>query len=145
MRSSVISFIKRIHSFITDKQTVLYVVFGLLATVVNWSFFKLFSYILASPTLRDFLATTIAILFAYFTNKIFVFSNRNWSVKHIIPEIVTFFSSRLFAFSVELAIMALMAEILGFNEYFWKLIASVFTMILNYICTRYIFKKKNAK
>lgn len=139
------SLIKRVISFVTNKQTILYIIFGLLATVVNWAVYIPLCPILGSAALSDIISTTLAILFAYLTNKTFVFGSRSWSVKVVFPEITKFFSSRLFAFLVELAIVGLMADILGLNENIWKLIASVFTMILNYICTRYIFRNNKNK
>ena len=57
-----------------SKEVILYVVFGVLTTLVNWGVF----YILNSPckmndNLANIIAIIMAVLFAYFTNKDWVF------------------------------------------------------------------------
>ena len=80
--------LKAIFKKIVNKETILYIVFGVLTTLVNFVAFKLFTMVfdkLVSSQLgvhiSNVLAWIFAVAFAYVTNKLFVFESKSWAQK----------------------------------------------------------------
>lgn len=87
-------------------------------------------------------AWTIAVLFAFFTNKYFVFESKEKS--GILRELAVFTAGRLFSFGCEIAVMWLFVDRMHFNELFIKLMVSILIIILNYFLSKFlVFKKKD--
>ena len=83
----------------------------------------------------------IAMLFAFFTNKFFVFESKE--KKGILKELAVFGGGRLFSFGCELVIMWFFVDKLHLNELAIKLATSVFVTILNYFFSKFlVFKEK---
>ena len=51
--------------------------------------------------ITNIIATVLAILFAYVTNTLFVFTSRSWSLAVLKREIPSFFGARAFTFLLE--------------------------------------------
>ena len=80
--------LKAIFKKLVNKETILYVVFGVLTTLVNFVAFKLFTMVfdkLISSQLgvhiSNVLAWIFAVAFAYVTNKLFVFESKSWEAR----------------------------------------------------------------
>ena len=79
---------------LANKETVLYLIFGVLATVLNIVLFYLFINIWKMSTgLGNILDTIICVLFQYFTNRIWVFESKN-NGKEAIKEFIQFILAR---------------------------------------------------
>ena len=137
-----------------NRETVTYIVFGALTTLVNFVVFELMnrnlgdSYALLSETV----AFVAAVIFAFLTNKPFVFQSRDWSGKTLAREIPTFFGGRILSYIIE-AVLVLMARDLLHAERFAllgisgltvaKVPISVIVVVLNYIFSKlFVFNKK---
>lgn len=134
--------LKNIFKKYCNKETVLYVLFGGLTTLVDWG-----SYVMIHHQISVELATTISwflsVIFAYITNKIFVFESRNFSPKVLITEGISFFSARLASYIFTLIYMHVTVTWLSWNDLIAKLTSAVFVVIANYFFSKYfIFKKK---
>ena len=158
---------KMIDKFFTQ-EIVLYVFFGVLTTVVNlFTFFlfkKLFISIGWSGVLSNILpegskaaeiiggseyldanciAWVVGVVFAFVTNKIWVFESKSWSPSVAGKEFAGFMSARLFSFAVETAMMFVMVSLLSLNDLLAKIIVGVVVIIMNYVFSKlFIFKKK---
>ena len=85
--------IKKLMS-LTNKETILYLVFGVLATILNIILFYLFVNIMEiSVGLGNMLDTILCILFQYFTNRIWVFESKNKG-KEAVKEFIQFILAR---------------------------------------------------
>ncbi len=157
--------LKSIIKKIINKETVLYIVFGVLTTLVNFVAFKLFTVLFVSVSsgigvhISNVLAWVIAVAFAYVTNKLFVFESRSWKANVIAKEIPSFVAARLFSLGVEELGLIVFVNLLHFDEKTFtvpvidfalsgemtaKLILAVVVVILNYFFSKLvIFKKKN--
>lgn len=107
--------------------------------------------------LSNVISWIITVIFAYFTNKLWVFQSKSWKPNVVIRELVGFFGARLFSLGVEELGLWLMIdkmdigrigfEILGFDvngNLIAKVIMQVVIVILNYIFSKLIiFKKKD--
>lgn len=123
-----------------DREKIYYVIFGVLTTIFNFAAYLFFSRILAlSPTASAFAAWFVAVLFAYFTNRIFVFQSVN---SRLFKECVNFYAARIFTGLFEVGLMWLLAEFLGLYDIAVKLGVVVFIVILNYLFSKFwVFKQ----
>lgn len=129
-----------------------YLVFGLLATVVNWVAYIACSYSLLIPLITDndkllkttgnVIAWVVAVLFAYWTNRNFVFKSRVTGAKEIFKEFMAFVGSRIFSFVVEQG-MFLAFIMMNISDIIGKIIIGVVVIILNFIFSKLlVFRKK---
>ena len=80
---------------IKNKEYILYLIFGILTTLVNFFIYYLFTYILkVNYLISNCLAWLSAVIFAFVTNKTIVFNNYNISLKIIVKEFVKFINCR---------------------------------------------------
>ena len=122
-----------------------YGIFGVLTTLVNWITFAILAY--AFPTLsldiRNAISIVVAVLFAYVTNRKFVFKSTE---KNILKEFSSFALSRAFAAVVEMVSVHILAVNIGLSEAIAKIITAVIVIIINYIMSKLIvFRKKEIK
>ena len=141
------------------KELITYVIFGGLTTVVNLVSFKLFNIILGEEyyLISNVIAWFIAVIFAYVTNKLFVFESRSWKANVIIKEIISFFAARVFSLGIEELGLWILVDLLRFDTYsisifgiviggkmIAKIVLAVIVVVLNYIFSKLvIFKKKD--
>ncbi|MCM1524829.1 MAG: GtrA family protein [Ruminococcus sp.] len=85
-----------------------------------------------------------ALIFAFFTNKFFVFESRETSAKAYAREFTAFAGGRLFSYGCELAAMFFFVDVMSFNEPAVKLLCGIFVIALNYLFSKLlVFKKKH--
>lgn len=128
------------------KRFILYAVFGVCTTLINWGTYYLCYSIIHVPNVPStIIAWIIAVAFAFITNKIWVFDSKSFDGKTLIYEIWTFVAARLATGALDVAIMYVAVDVLGLNSTVWKLISNIVVIILNYILSKLIvFKKKNS-
>ncbi len=128
---------------IVNRETIAYVITGVLTTAVNFA-----SYIglckIGVPNLTsNALAWVVAVVFAYITNKINVFRSRSDSVRDEAYKVAMFFGARIITLGVEQLGMYIFTERMTFPHIPVKAALAVIVIILNYIFSKlYIFKKK---
>ena len=142
------------------KELITYVIFGGLTTVVNLISFKLFNVILGEEhyLISNVIAWFIAVVFAYVTNKLFVFESRSWEIKIIRKEIISFFAARVFSLGIEELGLWVLVSLLHFDTYsitlfgiviggkmIAKIVLAVVVVILNYIFSKLVIFKKKEK
>ena len=128
------------------KHIILYIVFGILTTLVNMVVYWLCYNIIGIPNVPStVIAWVLAVAFAFITNKLWVFDSRRFDGKTFLYEILTFFAARLLTGLLDVAIMYGAVDIMGWNSTLWKLISNVIVIILNYVASKLlIFRKKSA-
>ena len=121
------------------KEIILYLVFGVLTTIVGIITFYLFYRILGMHELiANIFSWILAVLFAYYTNAKWVFINKN---SNEASTLIKFFAGRLFSFFVEEIILIIFVTKLGFDGVLIKVIAQVIVIVLNYIISKlFVFK-----
>ena len=124
-----------------------YLFFGVLTTVVNFLiYFPLYNWFHLSGVLSNMIAWTVAVLFAFLTNKPFVFKSHDWSRKVVIPELAKFVSCRIGSGLMETMMIWIFVDLLSFNGNLVKIIVSILVVILNYISSKWIvFSSKGKK
>ena len=126
------------------KQGILYLVFGALTTVINVLCYCLVYNVFKIPNvLSTVISWIISVLFAFVTNKNFVFESETDGIKNIMREISAFFVCRILTGVTDVAIMWLAVDIMKWNSLLWKIIANVFVTVLNFFASKFlIFNKK---
>lgn len=145
------------------KEVISYIFFGVLATIVNLVSFKIFDAILGEHLylLTNIISWLITVIFAYFTNKLWVFESKSWKADVVVKELVGFFGARIFSLVVEEAGLWLMIDIMHMGAMGWdifgfnlngnmiaKVIMQVVVVILNYVFSKLVIfrhKKENDK
>ena len=80
---------------------------------------------------------------AYVTNRRWVFHSEAKGAKAIGKELAAFLGARLGTGLLDMLIMYLCVDLLGWNDMVMKLASNVIVVILNYILSKFfIFKKK---
>ncbi len=124
------------------KEVLLYLLFGGLTTIVNILTFYIFRKLNVELYISNIIAWIISVLFAFITNKLFVFESKNKTKKENIKEITSFFGFRLLSLVFDMGSMFLLINILKINDLLSKIFANILVIILNYIFSKlFIFKK----
>ncbi len=128
------------------KSLILYVVFGVLTTAVNTLAYLLCFQILGwSNLLSTAVAWFTSVLFAFFTNKLWVFGSKSFTGKILIRELISFFSCRIATGALDMAIMYIAVDKLALNELLWKLLSNIIVIVLNYIASKLLIFKPHSK
>ena len=126
------------------KSFIAYGVFGVFTTVVNIVTYNVcYNFLGISNTLSNIAAWILAVTFAYLTNKVWVFGSVSWRWEVLKKEIPTFISCRIATGVLDLVIMFICVDIMGWHALMMKMISNILVIILNYIFSKLvIFRKK---
>jgi len=125
------------------EEIINYLIVGGLTTLVSLvSFYALIRVLNVNYLYANIISWIIAVTFAYFTNKIFVFKSKRDRFSDNLKEMGTFFSSRIFSLLVDYALMILFIELFNIDEVISKLIVQIIIVIINYILSKNIIFKK---
>ncbi|MBR6510552.1 MAG: GtrA family protein [Clostridia bacterium] len=134
-------------------ETGLYLLFGVLTTLVNYVVFVSFSFILGHEMvlITNTIAFIVSVVFAYITNKLYVFKSKSWEYKILLKEISAFILARVFSYFFEQIGLYICADILHLEKYAMlgidgiiisKAILNIFVIILNWVFSKFIIFKK---
>ena len=144
---------------ILNRETVLYIIFGVATTVVNYVVFYLLYSVLWNQShslAANAAAFVAAVIFAFVVNKLFVFESKSWSADTLKREIPSFLAARIGSFGIEeaglflcekvLKLGGVIAITLGGVALDWitvvKVALAFVVVALNYVfCKLFIFKK----
>ena len=137
--------IEKLRSLIEKYWDVLsYLFFGVLTTVVNYLIYlPVYNFCGLSAALSNMIAWVGAVIFAFLTNKPFVFRSHDWSAKTVVPELTKFVSCRIASGVLETVILFLAVDCMNWNGNIWKLVTQVLVVIVNYVGSKLlVFRKK---
>ncbi len=126
------------------KEQILYIVFGVLTTAINIvSFFACTRVIGLGLISSNIIAWILSVLFAFVTNKIYVFDSRNYTVPVVLRELIDFTVSRGATGLLDLGLMYLFVSVIGIEDMISKIVINIVVIILNYVLSKvYVFKDK---
>ena len=132
----------KIRSLLREhRELVSYVFWGALTTTINYAvYFPLRQFMYYAYA--NVCAWAAAVLFAYFSNKIFVFQSRDWSWRVALRELWQMVAARIFSGLLEQGILMLFVEALHYNDATVKIVANVIAIIVNYVLSKWIIFKK---
>ena len=127
----IMEHIKKIIKKFWNKEVITYGIFGVLTTVVNLIVFYIMANILnLEENFSNAIAIIVAILFAYFTNRKWVFNSKAVTLKEKLNEFGKFMIGRAFSMVVELVGFFVMFNILGIQEFISKIIISILFLLV---------------
>ena len=141
------------------KELIIYGVFGVGTTLVNFLTYELFNMLLGVDLywVSNIIAWFVSVVFAYVTNKLFVFESKKWEVSLVLKEASSFFAARVFSLIVEQVGLIALVDFVGMKELSWqifgftlggeliaKVILAVVVVIMNYVFSKLVvFRKKD--
>ena len=134
---------KIIEALRKNKQLLLYLFFGICTTAINTiCYWLLYDVLTLSNIVSTILAWLAAVVFAFVTNKVFVFESKRTNTTDCINEVISFFGCRLLTGILDVAIMAFAVDMLQWNGLLWKLISNIIVTIINYIASKFLIFRK---
>lgn len=137
--------IQKIRSLVEKYRDILtYLFFGVLTTVVNYAIYlPVYNFCGISAAASNMIAWVVAVIFAFLTNKPFVFHSHDWSPKTVVPELTKFISCRLASGVLETVILFLAVDCMNWNGNIWKLVTQILVIIINYVGSKLlVFRNK---
>ena len=142
------------------REIIAYLFWGVMTTLVSWLSYALFEFIFhavpgtlfgvaLSIQLANILSWICAVLFAYVTNKLWVFESKSWEAAVVWPELVKFISARAATGVLEIAGVPLLVRLgldqtlLGREGFAAKILVSIVVIILNYVLSKLVVFRKN--
>lgn len=128
-----------------QKEVLLYLFFGGLTFLISIGSFAFLSSLCGwNELIANVGSWIIAVLFAYGTNRVWVFSSKASGMTAVLREAIGFFAGRLVTLLIEEAILFVFITKLSFHSLTVKIIAQIVVIILNYVISKlYVFKAEH--
>lgn len=125
---------------------ILYIIFGVLTTLVNIVTYWLLAHPLMLPTVPStVIAWALAVLFAYVTNRRWVFHSEASTKREILREGVSFYLCRLGTGILDWLGMYVMVDVLHWDDLIVKTALNAVVIILNYVASKLIVFRNRGK
>ena len=127
-----------------NKEIILYLIFGVLTTVVSLLTYYICTITFLNPNnaieiqIANIISWITCVTFAFFTNRRYVFESK----EDIKKEGIKFYISRLSALLIDVVMIFIFVSLLKINDKIIKLVNQVIIIIFNYIASKlFVFKK----
>lgn len=125
-------------------ESVRYIIIGGCTTFVDYAIYFLMDTVLQIDiTVSNITSTALAIIFAYVTNKLYVFASRTTTRQELYTEFMKFIGSRLATMLLEIGGVFLFVNILGQDSNLGKAETIVIVVIANYFLSKFLVFRKN--
>ena len=122
------------------EELIIYFIVGVCSTIVSIVSYLLFRLIINNYLICTVLSWVVAVIFAYFANRIFVFKSKD---KNILKEFLKFIFARVLSLLAELLVMFILVDLVKVDDRISKLIVQIIVLVLNYIFSKlFVFRKK---
>ncbi len=139
-----IKLVKIVDWYKSHIEVMRYLIFGVLTTAINIISYSIFYYFLGIENIiSNVIAWIVSVIFAYLTNRKYVFESKANTIKTMIVEIFSFFASRLVTLGIDEAIMYVTVDKWQWNGLLMKILSNILVIILNFIFSKLIVFKKN--
>ena len=139
--SFIKSLFRKLWGFYRNHLEVInYLFIGGCTTIISILSYALFAKVCyLDLVVSNVLSWIIAVLFAYFTNRVIVFNSKN---KNYIKEFISFTGSRVITLILDTLLMILFVKSLNMNDMIAKVIVQIVVIIGNYLISKlFVFKK----
>ena len=136
------------RTFREHKEVILYLIFGVLTTVVNWLAYAAFVWIGLDINVSNILSWIVGVSFAFVVNKWYVFESRSLESRKVIKEFGSFVGARISTGIIAILLFPLLYNIglnqslFGTDGFLAKIVTSVIEIVLNWIFSKYLIFKK---
>ena len=131
-----------------NREIISYLIIGVLTTIVSLSSYYLVTITFLNPnkplelTIANIISWVLAVTFAYFTNRIFVFRSKN---DKVFREAVKFYLARVLTLLMDISFMFLLVNVIKIDDKISKLIVQVLIFISNYLISKFLVFKNTDK
>jgi len=132
--------------FVKYQEIINYLIFGVLTTIVSLATYYILTVTILDPKvalelqIANVISWIAAVNFAYFSNRKWVFKNKN---KASLSEASKFYLARVSTLLVDMGLMFIFVTKMGVNDKIMKIIVQVVITVLNYVFSKFIvFKEK---
>ena len=137
---------KLLDVYKNHKEGINYLIFGGLTTILSLAVYYSLTWTIIDPNdavqlqIANILSWICGFLFAYFTNRKYVFDSKN---EKVLKEFVSFFLSRISTLLSDMLIMFVFVSVLKYNDALFKIVSQIIVIVSNYILSKiFVFKKK---
>lgn len=124
------------------KELISYGFWGVMTTLVNYVvFFVCLRLLNINYLISNVVSWVFAVMFAYITNKVFVFNSKNWSPGKLKNEAILFFIGRLLSLVVETVMLYVLVDGLSFSSEVMKVITNLVVIAINYFISKFMIFK----
>lgn len=130
-----------------NKQLILYLFFGVCTTLINTVCYGiLYEGFGIGNVTSTVIAWLLAVIFAFVTNKLWVFESQTAERKEVLKELLSFFGCRLATGVLDVATMFVAVDLMHRNSLIWKLLSNVLVIVINYVASKwFIFRGEKDK
>ena len=129
-----------------NKEIINYLIFGFLTTIVSLFVYYILTFTIINPNhpielqLANIISWIAGVIFAYITNRKYVFKSKNNNIK---KELSSFVGARIITLIMDMLIMYIGVTVLKGNDKILKLISQIVVIVSNYIFSKiFVFKNK---
>ncbi len=128
------------------KEIINYLIFGVLTTIISLAVYYFLTFTIINPEnafllqIANIISWIAGVLFAYFTNRKYVFDSKN---ENKLKEFGSFVGARLITLFADMIIMYVGVSVLHGNDKILKLISQVIVIVSNYLFSKiFVFREK---
>lgn len=136
---------KVVDLFNKYKEVIMYLIFGVLTTVVSLVSYYLLTITILNPEsaiqlqIANIISWILSVAFAYVTNRKYVFESKS---NNYVKEITSFVGGRVATLLMDMLIMFVFVTVLRMNDKLFKLVSQVIVIVANYVISKiFVFKK----
>ena len=128
------------------EEIINYLIIGVLTTLVSLLVYYGLTYTIFNANnalelqITNIISWIVAVTFAYFANRSFVFKRKN---KINFKEISSFYLSRVTTLLVDMLLMYIFVSKLNYNDKITKPVVQIIVIVLNYIFSKFIVFKNS--
>lgn len=121
------------------KELILYTIFGCITTCINVIAFNIMYKWCNMPLFfSNSFAWTIALIFSFISNKLWVFESKGWKNVKALKEMLTFFLTRLVTLLLDTVTMWILVDMMKINSLISKISSNLIMILLNYIASKFL-------
>lgn len=130
-----------------NEEAISYLFWGFAAFLLGVGTFYLFANMMGLyEQIANVLSWIICVIFAYLTNRTFVFKSKVKGFANIVIEFKDFVVARVLTLVMENAILFVMIDLMTINNMIAKLVGQFVVIVSNYFLSKlWIFKKKKTE
>lgn len=131
--------------YLKNREVVLYLIFGGLAFLVSIATFAfLHKWMGMNELIANLISWILTVSFAFFTNRIWVFSAPMKGAWEFLRQMIAFFGGRVATLLVEETILFVFIRLAGMDSMLVKTLAQIVVIVLNYVISKLVvFRKEN--
>ncbi len=129
--------------FTKHREVIMYLIFGALTTAVSFGVYYVLLWCSVHYIAAQAVSWAAAVVFAFVTNKLFVFDDKATDGGTLFRQLWQFVSVRIASGVFETVLLWLLVDVLTISEDIAKIPVAVITVVVNYIASKLlVFRKR---